>query len=109
VQTEVQRGIQKLIVRLPSQEPPPEETSLGPAMLRLLREAQSLQKSMHDQYIAQDHLLLALIKDPNVAEVFKTCKITEAAFKTALEQMRGNRRVDTKNAEAGFDALNKYV
>ncbi|KAH7106024.1 P-loop containing nucleoside triphosphate hydrolase protein [Auriculariales sp. MPI-PUGE-AT-0066] len=105
----VHRGIQKLMVRLPAQEPVPEETSLGPAMLRLLREAQSLQKSLKDSYIAQDHLLLALLKDPNVSDIFKANNISEAAFKSAIEQMRGNKRVDSKNAEAGFDALNKYA
>ena len=77
--------------------------------MRLLREAQSLQKSMHDAYIAQDHLLLALLKDPNMADVFKSCAISETALKSAVEQMRGNKRVDSKNAESGFDALNKYV
>ncbi|EJD47836.1 hypothetical protein AURDEDRAFT_183947 [Auricularia subglabra TFB-10046 SS5] len=105
----VQRAIQKLIVRLPAQEPAPEETSIGPAMQRLLREAQSLPKSMNDSYIAQDHLLLALLKDPNMADVFKSCALSETALKSAIEQMRANKRVDSKSAESGFDALNKYA
>ncbi|KZW02267.1 hypothetical protein EXIGLDRAFT_735744 [Exidia glandulosa HHB12029] len=107
--TAVHRALQKLIVRLPAQEPAPEETSLGPAMLRCLREAQSLQKSMRDSYIAQDHLLLALLKDPNVLDVLKGCSVSDAALKSAVEQMRGTKRVDSKNAESGFDALNKYA
>ena len=64
---------------------------------------------MHDSYIAQDHLILALVKDPSFAQLLKDNGITEATIKTAVEQTRGNRRVDSKTAEQGFDALKKYA
>ncbi|CDO71582.1 hypothetical protein BN946_scf184911.g52 [Trametes cinnabarina] len=105
----VRRGLQKLIVRLPSQSPPPEEVSLSTAALKVLREAESLRKTMHDSYIAQDHILAALIKDPSIQPVLKEANLTDTVLKTAIDQIRGNRRVDSKNAEQGFDALNKYA
>lgn len=108
-QTTFKRSVQKLIVRLPTQSPPPDETTLSSAALKVLREAQSLQKTMHDSYIAQDHLILALVKDPSFAQLLKDNGITEATIKTAVEQTRGNRRVDSKTAEQGFDALQKYA
>lgn len=64
---------------------------------------------MHDSYIAQDHILLALLKDSTIAGVLTEAGLTEAALKTAIEQVRGNRRIDSKNAEEGFDALRKYA
>lgn len=105
----VKRGLHKIIVRLPAQTPPPDEVTLSSAAAKVIREAESLRKTMHDSYIAQDHLLTALIHDPSLAPVFKEAGLTEAALKTAIEQLRGNRRVDSKNAEQGFDALNKYA
>lgn len=105
----VKRGLQKIIVRLPSQSPSPEEISMSASALKVLREAQSLQKTMHDSYIAQDHIILALLKDPSISSIIKDASLTEAALKTATEQTRGNRRVESKNAEAGFDALQKYA
>ena len=96
-------------MRLPTQEPPPDDISLSSATVKVLREAQSIQKTMHDTYIAQDHLLLALLKDSNIASAIKEASLTEASLKTAIQQMRGDRRVDSKNAEAGFDALQKYA
>ena len=105
----VTRGLQKLIVRLPTQDPPPDDTSLSSALLKVLREAQSIQKNMHDSYIAQDHLLLALIKDVSISAVLKDATLNEATLKTAIQQLRGDRRVDSKNAEQGFDALHKYA
>ncbi|KAI0076097.1 hypothetical protein K474DRAFT_1772816 [Panus rudis PR-1116 ss-1] len=107
--TTVRRALQRLIVRLPTQSPPPEETSLSSAALKVLREAESLRKTMHDSYIAQDHILAALIKDSSITPVLKEAGLTEATLKTAIDQIRGNRRVDSKNAEQGFDALNKYA
>ncbi|KZS89996.1 P-loop containing nucleoside triphosphate hydrolase protein [Sistotremastrum niveocremeum HHB9708] len=105
----VNRLIQRTVVRLPTQDPPPEDTSLSSASLKVLREAQSIQKNMHDSYIAQDHLLLALFKDPAVAAILKEANLREGTLKTAIEQIRGNRRVESKNAEEGFDALTKYA
>ncbi|KAG5647985.1 hypothetical protein DXG03_007019 [Asterophora parasitica] len=106
---QVKRAIQKLIVRLPTQSPPPDETSLSSSALKVLREAQKLQKTMHDSYIAQDHLLRALIKDDLISAVLKEMGLTEATLTTAIEQIRGNRRVESKTAEQGFDALQKYA
>lgn len=64
---------------------------------------------MHDSYIAQDHLLLALLKDAGILAALKEASLTEATLKTAIQQLRGDRRVDSKNAEQGFDALQKYA
>jgi ATP-dependent Clp protease ATP-binding subunit ClpA len=105
----VKRVIQKIIVRLPTQSPPPDETTLSAATLKTLREAQNLQKTMHDSYIAQDHLLRALLKDSTIAAALKEVGLTEAVLNTAIEQIRGNRRVESKSAEQGFDALQKYA
>ncbi|TFK57074.1 hypothetical protein OE88DRAFT_1619147 [Heliocybe sulcata] len=105
----VKRGLQKLIVRLPAQSPPPEETTLSSGALKVLREAQALQKTMHDSYIAQDHIILALIKDSSIGAVLKEAGCNENTVKTAIEQARGNRRVESKTAEQGFDALSKYA
>ncbi|THH11116.1 hypothetical protein EW145_g863 [Phellinidium pouzarii] len=105
----VKRALQKQIVRLPTQDPPPDEISFSGAASKVLREAQTIQKTMHDSYIAQDHLLLALLKDSSIASIIKEASLTEATLKTAIQQTRGDRRVDSKNAEQGFDALQKYA
>lgn len=109
IQQLVNRALQKQIVRLPTQDPPPDDTSLASATLKVLREAQSIQKNMHDSYIAQDHILLALIRDVSIQTVLKECSLNENIVKTAIQQLRGDRRVESKQAEQGFDALQKYA
>jgi ATP-dependent Clp protease ATP-binding subunit ClpB len=64
---------------------------------------------MHDSYVAQDHILTALLKAPSMAPVLKEAGLTEATLVTAIEQIRGNRRVESRTAEQGFDALGKYA
>ena len=64
---------------------------------------------MHDSYLAQDHLLLALIKDPSIASVIKEAGLTEPVLRTAIQQVRGDRHIESRNAEEGFDALQKYA
>ncbi len=103
------RTFNKLIVRFPQQSPPPDDIGFSVAALKILRDAQSIQKTMHDSYIALDHLILALIKEPSISAVLKELSLTENALKTAIQQVRGNRRIDSKSAEAGFDALQKYA
>jgi ATP-dependent Clp protease ATP-binding subunit ClpB len=108
-QTLVKRALQRIIVRLPAQSPPPDDISFAPETGRVFREAQSLQKTMHDSYIAQDHILTAVLKAPSLAPVLKEASLTEAALITAIEQIRGNRRIESRTAEQGFDALSKYA
>lgn len=105
----MKRLLQKSIVRIPSQNPPPDEISLSSASYKVLREAQSLQKTMHDSYIAQDHVILALIKDATITPILKEAGLNEATLKTAIQHIRGNRRIESKKAEQGFDALQKYA
>ncbi|KAI0052894.1 hypothetical protein FA95DRAFT_1601578 [Auriscalpium vulgare] len=105
----VKRAVQKLIVRLPTQSPPPDDVSLASESAKILREAQALQKTMHDSYVAQDHILLALIQAPSMQPILKEAALTQATLKTAIEQIRGNRRVESRSAEQGFDALSKYA
>ncbi|KAI9512595.1 P-loop containing nucleoside triphosphate hydrolase protein [Russula earlei] len=107
--TPVKRALQRVVVRLPSQSPPPDDVSLASETSRVLREAQNLQKTMHDSYVAQDHILTALIKAPSIAPVLKEADLTEAALITAIQQIRGNRRIESRSAEQGFDALGKYA
>jgi ATP-dependent Clp protease ATP-binding subunit ClpB len=109
LQNLARRGLQKIIVRLPAQTPPPDEILFSRAALNVLREAQSLQKTMHDSHIAQDHILLALFKDPTITSVLREASLTETALKTAIYQVRGIRSVESQTADQRFDALQKYA
>ncbi|KAF8329777.1 heat shock protein [Cantharellus anzutake] len=105
----VKRGIQKALVRLPSQDPPPADISFSHPSIQVLEDARKIQKSMKDDYIAVDHIILALIKDSTMVGLLKEAAVSAAAIQKEVEQARGNKRITSRTAEAGFDALAKYA
>ncbi|KAF7730191.1 hypothetical protein EC973_002799 [Apophysomyces ossiformis] len=107
--TTVERGYKKQMVHLPAQDPPPTEVSISPQTAKLLRNAESHMKSQKDSYISVDHLILALADESNTFQPMKDAGITKKALENAVSQVRGNRRVDTKNAEEVYEALSKYA
>jgi len=104
-----ERSIRRQLVRLPSQEPPPDQLTLSPAALKFLRAAQSIQKRQKDSYIAQDHIIAAFLEDPVLKEALKEAGVTPKAWETAVQQTAGSARVDSKNAEEQNEALAKYT
>ncbi|PRP76580.1 hypothetical protein PROFUN_15012, partial [Planoprotostelium fungivorum] len=104
----IERGLKKLLVRLPAQDPPPSEVSGSGAFNKLLKNATEIQKKQEDAHLAVDHLLLALDEDRDVSSVFSSNGLNKAALEAAVKTMRGGRKVDSKSAESQYEALSKY-
>ncbi|KAI0022114.1 putative heat shock protein [Xylariomycetidae sp. FL0641] len=94
------RALKKMLVRLPSQDPPPEHVSTAPAFQTILRKAQELQRTQKDTYIAVDHLISALAEDTNIATALKEANVPKAKLiQDAIQTIRGTKRVDSKTAD----------
>lgn len=94
------RALKKILVRLPSQDPPPDQVSLSPSFHAVLRKAQDLQKVQKDTYIAVDHLITALTEDASIQAALKEGNIPKPKLvQEAVQNIRGTRRVDSKNAD----------
>lgn len=107
--TTVERGYKKMMVQLPSQDPPPEDISIGPQTAKLLRTAEKYMKDQKDSFISIDHIILALADNDATFKPMKDAGVTKKALQSAVTQVRGNRRVDSKNAEEVYEALSKYA
>lgn len=105
----MKRGIQRIVVRLPAQDPPPEEVNFSGQALRILRDAQKLSKESGDSFIGTVHLVQALLNDAQLAGIITSAGTTEAAVKQAVAAVRAGKKVDSKSAEEGFEALSKYA
>ncbi|KAL7913382.1 P-loop containing nucleoside triphosphate hydrolase protein [Trichoderma velutinum] len=94
------RALKKNLVRLPSQDPPPDQVSLSPSFHAVLRKAQDLQKVQKDTYIAVDHLITALSEDVGIQAALKEGNIPKPKLlQEAVAAIRGTKRVDNKNAD----------
>lgn len=95
------RALKKALVRLPSQDPPPDQIAMAPAFSKVLRTANELQKTQKDSYIAVDHLITALAQDPTVTKALAEANIPNTKLlQDAVQQIRGTKRVDSKTADA---------
>lgn len=81
------------------------------AFQHALTSAESISKRLKDEYIAVEHLFLALLESGKSAELKKFFQTFELSYDRVLEAMksiRGNQRVTSPNPEATYQALEKY-
>ncbi|KAL4956811.1 heat shock protein Hsp98/Hsp104/ClpA [Aspergillus filifer] len=101
------RGLMKRLVKLPSQDPPPESKSVSPPFRKVLSTAKDLAKTQKDKYVAVDHLIQAVCEDSQVESALKEANIANSKMiKNAVQAIRGTKRVDSKTADAGGDDEN---
>jgi ATP-dependent Clp protease ATP-binding subunit ClpA len=95
------RALMKLLVRLPSQDPPPENPSVSPQLAKVIRSATDLSKTQKDSFVAVDHLIQSVCQDSQVQRALGDANIPNLKLiDTAIQQIRGTRRVDSKTADA---------
>ena len=86
------------------------QPQITPELVRVLDSAQQVATRAGDEYVAQDRLLLALAaSDTAAGKVLKNAGVTAVALEKVIADMRKGRKVDSPNAEAGFEALKKYA
>jgi len=82
----------------------------SPSLTRVLAKALDLIAEFGDDYIASEHLLLALLLvDSPAAILIKDVGLTEQTLRDAISAFRGNRRVTSPEAEATYESLEKYA
>ncbi len=67
--------------------------------------------NMHDEYVSQEHLFLAILEDTrlNETKLFEKFTINKNGFLEALMAIRGNQRVTDPYPEDKYQALEKYA
>lgn len=105
-----ERCVNKHLVRLPSQSPPPDDIRPGYAAGQVLNNAIKIKTQQKDSYIAQDHILLALLEDSSIQDIFKECHMNVDSIKTQAIELRGSQRIDSRQADSSstYEFLNKY-
>ncbi|WP_423149481.1 ATP-dependent chaperone ClpB [Rubrolithibacter danxiaensis] len=75
-----------------------------------LQKAQSYLKEFKDDFVSVEHILLGILSTGDkVSSILKDAGVTEKDLKKAITDLRGNTRVTDQNAEATYNALNKYA
>lgn len=75
-----------------------------------LQKAQSYLKEFKDEFVSVEHLLLGILSvNDNTSKLLKDQGVNEGDLKKAIIALRGDSRVTDQNAEATYNALNKYA
>ena len=76
---------------------------------RIIRAAEKAAKSMKDEYVSVEHLMLGIFADmtPQIRKIFNAHGITKNAFTEALSKVKSGP-VTSDNPEGTYDALAKY-
>jgi ATP-dependent Clp protease ATP-binding subunit ClpB len=76
---------------------------------KLLDKATEEARSLKDEYVSTEHLLLALVEDKGkVGQILKDNGITKKNIFSALKDVRGTQKVTSQNPEDTYQSLKKY-
>ena len=75
-----------------------------------LESAEKQAKSMKDEFISVEHMMLGLIEEAgsDFKQMLKVYGITKSKFLSALKDVRGNTSVTSDTPEGTYDALSKF-
>ncbi|MGH7912790.1 MAG: Clp protease N-terminal domain-containing protein, partial [Candidatus Dormibacteraceae bacterium] len=102
--TGLEPGLVSEVERFPRVSGSTGEPFISQNLNRVLLDAQAEADLLKDDYIATEHLLLAMAKRP----VMQAQGVTRDALLKAMREVRGNRRVTDQNPEGKYQALDKY-
>ncbi len=89
----------------------PAQIYITPRAEAVLRQAEKEAKALKDEYIAAEHIFLAILNvgDGAAARILKEFKIDRERVFQALYEIRGGQRVQDREAEKKYNALERYT
>ena len=86
-----------------------QQPGASPALTRVLAKGIDLAAAMKDDYVATEHLLVALASvESSAQKVLADAGLTMQGLSEQLVTIRGSRRVTSQDAESTYEALEKY-
>ena len=76
----------------------------------ILTKAEDIASEMKDEYVALEHLLLALVEANSSAQkILQGAGVNAKDLKSAISELRGGSKVSSQTAEEQYQALEKYA
>jgi ATP-dependent Clp protease ATP-binding subunit ClpB len=101
--------VEKAIDRLPKVSGG--QQFFSPRISDLFNTAQKHAEQMKDEYISTEHLLLAIAEEKSgeAGKILRSNAVSKQDLDKVIEQIRGGARITDQNAEANYQALEKYA
>jgi ATP-dependent Clp protease ATP-binding subunit ClpB len=108
---ELADALEAELARLPHVQGDGHEPRLSPPLTKILDLAEKIARDFKDDYVAAEHLFLALVRDgkSKAAKLLAARGLSETSVLSALKEVRGSARVTDPGAEETYQALKRYA
>ena len=104
----VRQAVEQALAKLPQVQgagASPGQLHVAPRLSQVLIKAEDEQRTLKDDYLSVEHVVLAMVQEGGV---FKKLGLTKERLLGALQQVRGSQRVTSQDPEGTYQALEKY-
>ncbi|MEM8893370.1 MAG: AAA family ATPase, partial [Bacteroidota bacterium] len=82
---------------------------LGNSSTQVIQQANEIMKSMQDEFVAIEHMILALVKSKDkTGELLREIGFNEKDAQLAINELRSGNHVTDQNAESKYQSLERY-
>jgi ATP-dependent Clp protease ATP-binding subunit ClpB len=106
----IQADLATAIQRFPQVSGAGAQAYMSPSLNQILEKAFSVAGEMKDEYVSQEHLVIAILDTPETkaAQALLSRGVNRDTFLKALVSIRGSQRITDPNPEEKYQALEKY-
>ncbi|MBK5281667.1 MAG: ATP-dependent chaperone ClpB [Nitrospiraceae bacterium] len=104
----VRQALEQALAKLPQVQgagASPGQLHLASRLSQVLAKAEDEQRTLKDDYLSVEHVVLAMVQEGGV---FKKLGLTKERLLGALQQVRGSQRVTSQDPEGTYQSLEKY-
>ncbi|TKS58271.1 MAG: ATP-dependent chaperone ClpB [Nitrospira sp.] len=104
----VRQALEQALAKLPQVQgagASPGQLHLASRLSQVLAKAEDEQRTLKDDYLSVEHVILAMVQEGGV---FKKLGLTKERLLGALQQVRGSQRVTSQDPEGTYQSLEKY-
>ena len=106
---DVQEAVEPVLKDLPQVYTETEgQIYLAPKTQKLFDQAQKEANRLKDKYIGTEHLFLALSEDESIKNILGRFGLSREKIYQAMQKIRGTQRIDSREAEATYQALERF-
>ncbi|MCX7847950.1 MAG: ATP-dependent chaperone ClpB [bacterium] len=107
----LRQAVERALDKLPRVSGAAGQLYISPRLGQLLVAAEDVAKSLKDEYVSVEHVLLALADEgPSTpaGRILHEFGLTREKVLKAMSEVRGSQRVESPNPEATYNVLEKY-
>ncbi len=105
--SKIEEALQKELSLIPSAQGT--QTAMSRELAEVMQNAESVAKSMGDEFVSTEHLLLSILENKNKAQdILNSHGVDKKSTLKSIQEIRGNNKVDSRNPENKYQVLEKY-